>query len=114
MVLELAISLISSLPSLLLHGLATIFLSLISSSIGLQIHPQPEMDRQGVPPSVVTRPPRGVVKILFCPRAEGGRTSFLAVRSSQDRLSLSRLNKKIGEEEPGGFDFIWVNYTDLP
>ncbi|GFY94476.1 hypothetical protein Acr_09g0009220 [Actinidia rufa] len=52
---DLAISRISSPPSLHLPGLATILLSLISSSIGLQIQPQPEMGRTGVTPSVVTR-----------------------------------------------------------
>ncbi|GFZ15797.1 hypothetical protein Acr_25g0002060 [Actinidia rufa] len=50
MVLDLAISLISSLPSPLLHGLATIFLSPIFSSIGLQIHPRLEMGRTGATP----------------------------------------------------------------
>ena len=45
MVLDLAISLISSIPSPLLHGFATIFLFPIFSSIGLQIHPQLEMGR---------------------------------------------------------------------
>ncbi|GFY91173.1 hypothetical protein Acr_07g0013690 [Actinidia rufa] len=49
MVLELAISRISSPSSLHLPGLATIFLSLISSPIGLQIQPQPEMERTGYP-----------------------------------------------------------------
>ncbi|GFZ17729.1 protein kinase superfamily protein [Actinidia rufa] len=52
---DLAISRISSPSSLYLPGLATILLSLISSSIGLQIQPQPEMGRTGVTLSVVTR-----------------------------------------------------------
>ncbi|GFY87554.1 hypothetical protein Acr_05g0011930 [Actinidia rufa] len=56
---DLAISRISSPSSLHLPGLATILLSLISPPIGLQIQPQPEMGRTGVPPFVVTRPPRG-------------------------------------------------------
>ncbi|GFS40464.1 hypothetical protein Acr_00g0068710 [Actinidia rufa] len=58
MVLEMAISRISSPSSLHLPSLMTIFLSLISSSIGLQIQPQPEMGRTGITPSVVTGPPR--------------------------------------------------------
>ncbi|GFY87735.1 hypothetical protein Acr_05g0013740 [Actinidia rufa] len=59
MVLDLAISLISSLPSPLLHGLVTIFLSLISPPIGLQIHLRLEMGRTGGTLSVITRPPLG-------------------------------------------------------
>ncbi|GFY88260.1 homeobox protein knotted-1-like 6 [Actinidia rufa] len=105
MVLDLAISLISSLlPSFFLHGLATIFLSLISPSIGLQIHPQPEMDGQGVPLSVVTRLPRGGENTIL-PSCWGKKNVVFGGETVARRLSLSRLNKKIGEEEPGRIRF---------
>ncbi|GFY93285.1 hypothetical protein Acr_08g0016810 [Actinidia rufa] len=101
MVLDLAISLISSLPSPLLHGLATIFLFPIFPSIGLQIHPRLEMGRTGVPPSVVTRPPRGGEKYYFAlvlGEEERGK------RPSQDvSLSLG-LTIELGKKKRGGIN----------
>ncbi|GFZ20663.1 hypothetical protein Acr_28g0013680 [Actinidia rufa] len=97
MVLDLAISLISSLPSPLLHGLATIFSLLISPPIGLQIHPRVEMGRTGGT-SVVTRPPLGGENTGL-PSCWGRRTGTGEEEQGQ-RLSLSRL-KQIGEERSG-------------
>ncbi|GFS36112.1 hypothetical protein Acr_00g0044120 [Actinidia rufa] len=102
MVLDLAISLISSLPSPLLYGLATIFLFLISPPIGLQIHPRLEMGRRtGVPLSVVTRPPLGGENtgLPSCWEEEQGLGKKNRDKDSQG-LSLSRLNQ-IGEERTG-------------
>ncbi|GFY97739.1 hypothetical protein Acr_12g0002800 [Actinidia rufa] len=99
MVIDLAISLISSLPSPLLHGLATIFLFPIFPSIGLQIHPRLEMGRTGVPSSVVTRPPRDGENTVL-PSCWGKKNAV------QDGLSLW-LNNQIGEEEQGRNNFIW-------
>ncbi|GFS30096.1 hypothetical protein Acr_00g0010120 [Actinidia rufa] len=108
MVLDLAIFLISSLPSPLLHGLATIFLSLISPPIGLQIHPRLEMGRTGVPLSVVTRPPLGGENTSLPSCWENrdwgsscwGRRTGTGEEEQGQRLSLSRLNQ-IGEERTG-------------
>ncbi|GFZ21313.1 eukaryotic aspartyl protease family protein [Actinidia rufa] len=110
MVPDLAISLISSLPSPLLHGLVTIFLSLISPPIGLQIHPRLEMGRTGVPLSVVTRLPRGGENTGL-PSCWGRRTGTGEARAGEEeqglgtgeeeqgqRLSLSRLNQIWGRK----------------
>ncbi|GFZ00266.1 hypothetical protein Acr_13g0016650 [Actinidia rufa] len=108
MVLYLVISLISSLPSPLLHDLATIFLSLISPPIGLQIHPQLEMDGQGLPPSVVTRPPRGGENTIL-PSCWGKKNVVFGGETVARRLSLSRLNNgltiKLGKKNQG-----WIRF----
>ncbi|GFS41455.1 hypothetical protein Acr_00g0074450 [Actinidia rufa] len=94
MVLDLTISLISSLPSPLLHGLITIFLSLISPPIGLQIHSRLKMGRTGGPLSVVTRPPLGGENTGL-PSCWGRRTGTGEARAGEegkknrDRDSLS-------------------------
>ncbi|GFY82450.1 hypothetical protein Acr_02g0006900 [Actinidia rufa] len=101
MVLDLAISLISSLPSPLLHGWATIFLSLISPPIGLQIHPRLEMGRTGGTLSVVTRPPLGGENTGL-PSCWGRRTGTgeeeqgqtVATRKASLSLGLIKLGKK--------------------
>ncbi|GFZ04687.1 hypothetical protein Acr_17g0002590 [Actinidia rufa] len=118
MVLDLAISLISSLPSPLLHGLATIFLSLISPPIGLQIHPRLEMGRTWGTPSVVTRPPLGGKKNTGLPSCcweeEQGLGKKNRDRPSRLARPLSLGLIKLGKKEQGFEDFIWVNYTDVP
>ncbi|GFS32240.1 hypothetical protein Acr_00g0021550 [Actinidia rufa] len=99
MVLDLAISLISSLPSPLLHGLAPIF---PLPDFSADQTPNPSTAGDGTDrgyPRPWSRGLRVVVKILFCPRAgeeERGE------RRSQD-LSLSAGNKKnLGKKKNQG------------
>ena len=116
---DLAISRTSSPSSLYLPGLATISLSLISSPIGLQIQPQPEMARTGLPPSVVTRSSawwwndRWVLgPLLLSLRCEN---SMILAQSPPSSSLIWVVNLGVWFGGFGLYDFgVWFGFFDYP